>query len=173
MSILTGPKNANLTVLNVLFSLAVMILLLPLTATAQVILAVDDQLKEYWVIEKQVAPEYPGRALVTGKAGCVAVGFIIQSDGSTSEHEVLAHYPSKIFDKSGINAAKRFTYTPSDQNPDKVSVYTLNAFTYTIGNRKKSDSDTHHKLSNACTDAGMKTLKPDVVGGDVSLTEKK
>ena len=59
-------------------------------ALAQAVIALDDQLEEYWVTEKIVAPEYPRMALRRGKMGCVAVGYIIQPDGMTSDHKVLA-----------------------------------------------------------------------------------
>lgn len=175
MSKLTGRKNTGVTTLDVLgyvFSLTTLVLLFPLSATAQVIFAIDDQLKDYWVIEKKVAPEYPERALSTGKAGCVAVGYIIQPDGSTSNHEALAHYPSKIFDKSGIKAAKRFTYTPSDQNPERIPVYTINSFTYTMSTGKKTDLGIHDKLDKVCTDAGRKIIESEAVGDVGSSSEK-
>jgi TonB family protein len=142
---------------------SILILFLPITAIAQVIFAIDDQLDEFWVVEKKVAPEYPSRALERNIGGCVAVGFVIQPDGSTGDHEVLAHYPSKIFDKSAIRAAKKFTYKPSDQNPDKVSVYTLNSFTYEVTSGRKFNPETQKQLSKACTDAAKKVLESDVV----------
>lgn len=147
-----------------------LVIVLPGAALGQVILALDDQLEEYWVNEKMVAPKYPGRAMDRGTSGCVAVGFTIQSDGSTSGHEVLAYYPSKVFDKSAIRAAKQFSYTPSVQNPEKVPVYTLNSFTYEITSGRKLNPDTQNKLAKACKDKGKRILESEVV--DVDLNEK-
>lgn len=147
-----------------------LIIFLPEFALGQVILALDEQLEDYWVNEKKVAPEYPGRAMERGTSGCVAVGFTIQSDGSTSGHEVLAYYPSKVFDKSAIRAAKQFSYTPSAQNPDKAPVYTLNSFTYQISGGRKFNSDTQKKLAKACKDEGKRILESELV--DVDLKEE-
>jgi len=150
--------------------LSVLILLLPKLASAQVVIALDDQLEEYWIKEKIVAPKYPRMALRRGKMGCVAVGYIIQADGITSDHKVLAFYPSDIFDKSAIKALKQFKYSPSVSNPDKIAVLTLNVFTYHVSNDRhggsESGDDKQELLNEMCSKAGKKALEPAFADSD-------
>lgn len=145
------------------FFLSVLILLLPKVAVAQVVIALDDQLDKYWVTEKKVAPKYPRMALRRGKMGCVAVGYIIQADGMTSDHKVLAFYPSDIFDKSAIKASKQFEYSPSVQNPDQTPALTLNVFTYHMSDDENPDGESGDEkrelLHEMCSKAGKKALE--------------
>ena len=97
--------------------------------------------------------------------GCVAVGYIIQADGMTSDHKVLAFYPSDIFDKSAIKATKQFEYSPSAQNPDKTSALTLNVFTYHVTDDRnpndKSGDAKRELLYEMCSKAGKEALGVD------------
>lgn len=135
----------------------------PMTAIAQYVIAFDDELDNYWTVEKKVAPRYPKRALNNGVMGCAAVGYIIQADGTTSEHKVLAYYPSKVFDSSARSAAKKFKYQPSERNPEKIPAITLNVFTYLIvshGRGESEDDEENQKLlSETCANAGKKALQ--------------
>jgi len=147
-----------------------LMILLPGPALAQVVIALDHQLEEYWVTEKIVAPEYPRMALRRGKMGCVAVAYIIQADGLTSDHKVLAFYPSDIFDKSAIRAVKQFEYSPAVQNPDKMSVLTLNVFTYSVTEDSRRDAESGEEkrelLEELCSKAGKKALESASVNAD-------
>ena len=140
-----------------------LILLLPNVVFAQVVIALDDQLKEYWVTENKIAPKYPRMALRRGIMGCAAVGYIIQADGSTRDHKILAYYPSDIFDKSAIKAAKQFIFTPTEQNPDRVSVITSNVFTYHVSDDQHGGSESGDEkrelLQELCSKAGRKALE--------------
>ena len=109
-----------------------------------------------------MAPRYPRKALSKGIMGCAAVGYIIEADGSTSNHKVLSFYPSEVFDNSAINAAKKFRYRPAEQNPDKISALTINVFTYEITTDRviKDESETRNKLAEACKTGAEKALEP-------------
>lgn len=54
-----------------------------------VLLVPSDQLDAYWIAEKVVAPEYPRESLRQREEGCVAVSFVIESDGTTSNHRAV------------------------------------------------------------------------------------
>ncbi len=164
-------RNINLTIIVTLV-FSGLLMLAPKPATADAVIALDDQLKDYWVVEGKVAPRYPKMALRRGISGCAAVGYIIEADGSTSDHKVLAYYPSTIFDKTAIKAAEQFTYRPSVHNADKISALTLNVFTYQISNGKKEfDSETRKKLSEICTTAGKKSFEPHISNTDSADSE--
>jgi TonB family protein len=157
--------NAVLSVMTTILTL----LFFSSAAQAGSVIALDDKLDAYWVVEKKVAPAYPEQALSDGTSGCAAVGFIIQADGKTSDHKVLAHSPNNVFDRSAIQAAKRFRYTPSEQNPDKVTALTVNAFTFQIsGAGRKFDSDQQKELVEICESGARKILEPHMVDSAVS-----
>lgn len=123
-----------------------------------ILVVTSDQLDSYWTTEKKVAPNYPRQSLSKGEQGCVAVGFIIEPDGTTSSHHAVASFPSSNFDKSGIEAAKQFLYKPSDQNISKEAVFTTNTFTYEITTGRKRKDSPYETVGAACTKAAKKKL---------------
>ena len=116
-----------------------------------------EQLDAYWVIEKKIAPHYPDRALRKGEQGCATVSFIIKPDGTTSNHNVLVS-SSDLFKASSVSAAEDFLYSPSEENVDKVSVITINTFTYEISNSSRPDEEKRQALHDACESKAMEVL---------------
>ncbi len=125
-----------------------------------------DQLEAYWITEKKVAPKYTKRALRNGDQGCVAIGYFIESDGTTSGHRVVVFYPSNDFEKSSIEAARQFLYKPSEDNLKREVVFTTNVFTYLISNGPRSDDKKQEELANLCRVAANESLNADA--GDAS-----
>jgi TonB family protein len=113
----------------------------------------SDQLDTYWIVEKQVAPEYPGNSLRKGEEGCVTVGFIIEPDGTTSNHRAVVAFPSNDFNKSGIEAARQFVYKPSEQNPSREAVFTSDTFTFQIQKSTEADEQKRETLASICTES--------------------
>jgi len=127
-----------------------------------VLILLGDQLEAHWIYEKKVPPKYPMSSLQNNEMGCVAVGFVIESDGTTSSHRVVVSYPSKNFNKSAIKAAKKFLYVPSEQNSDREPVFTINTFTYQISGRgKNNDEKVRTTLHELCNKAANKSLNTD------------
>jgi len=116
-----------------------------------------DQLDAYWVIEKKVAPNYPDRALRKGEQGCATVSFVIEPDGTTSNHNVLI-FSSELFKDPSVSAAEDFLYLPSEENVDKVSVITINTFTYEISNSSRPDEEKRQALHDACESKAIEVL---------------
>ncbi|MBT8069879.1 MAG: energy transducer TonB [Gammaproteobacteria bacterium] len=163
--------NINMAIATVASAVLFMaMILLPAQASAQVVIALDDELEKYWIVEKKVAPDYPRMALRRGKMGCVALAYIIQADGTTADHKVLAFYPSDIFDKSAIKAAKQFKYIPSVQNPDKTPALSLNVFTYHVSDDSHGGDERGEEkrklLHDLCSEAGKKALEPALADAD-------
>lgn len=117
--------------------------------------------KAYWYPEKKVAPVYPRRALQKGKQGCATVGYVVEADGSTSTHRVIAVFPSKIFNASSIKAAKQFVYSPTEGNSDKTPVYVTNTFTFQIGGGDGRREEVQAELSEVCNTAANESLNTD------------
>jgi len=100
--------------------------------------------------------------LSRSKTGCVTIGYIIDSDGRTSNHRAITAYPSNGFNQSGIKAAKRFRYQPAPGNPSSMPVYTINTFTYEITGAGENRED-HHRtnLAEICNNAALQQLRAD------------
>lgn len=137
----------------------------PLMVLAQepgsILVVNSENLDTYWINEKKVAPEYPTKSLRKGEEGCVAVGFIIEADGTTSAHRAITFHPSNNFTQSAIRAAKQFRYIPSEQNAGRNAVFTTNSFTFQISSRKKFDEQKQQRLAEICTAAANKALNVD------------
>lgn len=150
-------KNTILTVtLGFIFLLSVNITAREL----ETVLFMDKgQLDSYWLTEKKVAPIYPSRAVITSKEGCVAVLYIIEADGSTSNHRVVVAYPKRHFDRASLQAVKQFLYRPSKKNESREPVFTVNTFTFEIRNHNRdSNDDKREKVGDKCTDAAYELL---------------
>ena len=121
----------------------------------------SDQVETFWVSVKKVAPVYPKKALRKGEQGCVVVGYIIEPDGTTSNHRVVGSYPSDNFYQSSIDAAKQFLYEPTEENTKRETVFTTNTFTFQISNSAKPDKESQTQLAALCTAAANKALNAD------------
>ena len=107
---------------------------MPQTASAdgesQMILVPSDQLSAYWVLSESQAAEYPKKAMRSNTQGCVAIGFVIGSDGTTSNYRSIAFAPSEVFTESAIEATSSHRYRPAEGNQAKQPVFTYRVFTY-------------------------------------------
>lgn len=128
----------------------------------------NDHLGDYWIAEKLVPPEYPKNSLRKGEQGCVAIGFFIEADGTTSGHRPIAAYPSNNFSQSAIRVAKQFLYNPSEQNAAREVVFTTHSFTFLIQLGKKADDEKREKLKELCTNAANKSLTQNTGTADAS-----
>ncbi|MBT8137741.1 MAG: energy transducer TonB [Gammaproteobacteria bacterium] len=62
-------------------------------------------------IEK-AEPEYPKRAYNKCIEGHVLVRFVIATDGTTKDIEVLSSRPERVFDKAAIAAVEKWRFEP-------------------------------------------------------------
>ena len=119
----------------------------------------SDDVETYWSNVNKVAPVYPNNSLRKSEQGCSAVGFIIEPDGTTSNHRTIASFPANNFDKTSIEAAKQFMYEPSVRNKDREAIFTTNTFIFHISKSKNHDEKMSKKLGEICTAAANKALK--------------
>ena len=75
------------------------------------------------VARMMVAPDYPARAANKGIEGFVDVRFDVTKTGATSNIEVISAQPEKIFNKSAVNAIKRWKFTPYERDGEVVAFY--------------------------------------------------
>lgn len=73
------------------------------------------------VPESQVAAKYPNRAIQRNIEGYVDVRFDISALGTTANVSVVNAVPQGVFDRSAVEAVKRWRYRPRMQNGVAVS----------------------------------------------------
>lgn len=109
---------------NLLFFLAVCVGSAIAGQGDTLILASPEQSRDYWKIKQVTNPYYPGEAARKGVEGCAAIGFVIESDGSTSNLRSFAGYPPGVFMRAATDAIRKWKFTPSETNPSRQPVYT-------------------------------------------------
>lgn len=65
---------------------------------------------------KRIAPKYPVDAAKSGQFGYVTLRFLVNEQGEVTAIDTLDAYPAKVFDRSAIQAVKRWRYQPSDKS---------------------------------------------------------
>jgi hypothetical protein len=112
----------------------------------------------YWQMDIANAPvrppRYPKDLLSAGVSGCVAIGFFIEADGSTSGHRILQSkvrsnsnsrtkrsrdYYEMQFARAGVASIKAAKYLPGAENPNRIRGYSHTHFAYTADNESKLD----------------------------------
>jgi TonB family protein len=64
---------------------------------------------------KRVAPTYPKNAARDGKFGYVALRFLVDEQGEVTAVDTLDAYPENTFEKSAIQAVKKWRYAASEK----------------------------------------------------------
>ena len=118
-----------------------------------------EDVQEYWVTKKVKRPNYPRAAALNGIEGCAAIGFVIESDGSTSSHRPLAAHPSGIFLRSAMDSIKKWKFLPSETNTSKQPVYTYQIIDFSLSPGSKTDFE---NAVDICTTAANKSFNTDV-----------
>ena len=67
-------------------------------------------------------PRYPSSMIKKGIEGYVEIGFIVNADGSTSDHKIIKSIPSNYFDENSLKEAKGLRYTK-----DPSFTYSINS----------------------------------------------
>lgn len=95
-----------------------------------------EQLGDVWTLGKTPVPGYPRENLAGGRSGCVAVGFRVEADGSTSHAKVLLVHSDKggklsrkQFGDSSLSWAQRLQYAPVG-TPKPVYTYEITTFQF-------------------------------------------
>lgn len=93
--------------------------------------------------------------------GCVNIAFVIESDGRTSSHRVLASQPRGALDRAGIATISRWRFRPGTANAGRSPVYTQ--ATFTVGRVPvvtRGEAATMEDLSNAMAQACDVSIEP-------------
>lgn len=139
---------AWLSVLTVLAVLAVQ----PAHSQEQdsVLVVPHQQLSLYWTPENAPAPRYPLNASRRLEEGCSTIGYVIEANGTTSSHQVLASWPNDKFANPSLEAARQFTYSPTADNSEREAVYTTYTFTFVLDRNEKEIAEMQENLVRVC-----------------------
>lgn len=87
----------------------------------------DEDSPQLWLISRQEPPGYPLAAVHAGYNACVVVGFVVGSNGRTSQFKVVssksfaAPKPERrMFEDASLVAAASWTYSPSPTNLQRL-----------------------------------------------------
>lgn len=58
-------------------------------------------------------------------AGCVAIGYVIESDGRVRTAKVLRSDPPGVLDEDGLRTARRMLFVPGPENEARTPVYSV------------------------------------------------
>mgnify|MGYP002832175681 CR=1 FL=1 len=68
----------------------------------------------------RIEPEYPMRARQRGIEGWVVIEFMISKVGTIKNPKVLSAHPGTIFNRSALNAVRKWKYNPKIKNGQAV-----------------------------------------------------
>jgi TonB family protein len=89
-----------------------------------------DEVLNYWVVDKSVAPKYPIIAGEEKVSGCVEFSLIIGSNGMADDLIIVKSFPETLFDKPAIEAIEKWIWLPTDTNINKQTVATTIQFDF-------------------------------------------
>ena len=127
--------------------------------TESIVVVTQDDLPGYWSPTSETTPYYPRNAFNKDKQGCAAIGFVIDSDGTTSSHMVLYSYPDKAFDRAAINAYKRWRFEAANLNAKKAAVFTSKTATFTWLDEEHNKPEMIIEMTALCNEVGKKALQ--------------
>lgn len=159
--------NKTLSIVIATTIALVFLLVCPGVASARQLAVIDGKVVTFdgpsnklWINEKRVPAKYPKMALRKRLDGCVAVAFIIESDGTTRKHRVLANSGTTVFNYSAIEAAKQLRYSPTEINPEMTPVIVANVYTYQLNEGNRANKETREELNKICWSGARKALEP-------------
>ncbi|TDR40414.1 TonB-like protein [Tahibacter aquaticus] len=147
---------------------------LPLSATAPIEFRDREKIADLWTLAnaEDNPPFYPAENLQAGKMGCVAVGFQIEADGSTSDVQVLRvvvngaeEEQARGFGDATKIWAGKLRYAPVGR---PRPVYTYDITTFTLAPTKD------RYAADALPDEnGLTTFAPNSTEGSAKTTEER
>lgn len=146
---------------------------LPLAGATPIEFRDREKIAELWTLTnaKENPPFYPVGNLQAGKMGCVAVGFQIEADGSTSDVQVLRvvvndadEEQARGFGDATKTWAEKLHYAPVRQ---PRPVYTYDITTFTLNSTEDRDAAGAPQDKN-----GMTTFAPKSTEASAKTTEE-
>jgi TonB family protein len=89
-----------------------------------------DEVLNYWIVDKSVAPKYPTNAGEDKVSGCVEFSLIIGSNGMAQDLLIVKSFPESTFNKPAIDAIEKWIWLPTETNTNKQTVATTIQFDF-------------------------------------------
>jgi TonB family protein len=83
-----------------------------------------EAVRDYWVINKKIAPKYPLQAKIKKISGCVEFSLIIGSDGKSISPVIIKAFPEGVFDIQATRAINKWKWLPTVANSNRQPVAT-------------------------------------------------
>jgi TonB family protein len=71
------------------------------------------------------------------RAGCAAVGFIVEPNGKLNDIKVLRAWPDAGFGDAAIDMYKSWRFEPTTMNKDRMAVYTIHTVIFQVPGAEK------------------------------------
>lgn len=106
-------------------------------ADGQVHVVPDSQLQQWWHLAQSENPSFPSFSSDHLQEGCVAIAFMIHSDGTVSNERVWRSAWSDLMSRNQYNkfflrVMHQRRFTPAATNTTHDPVYTYQVFTWTV-----------------------------------------
>ena len=98
----------------------------------------DDRTKVWQIVNEQ--PIRREDVEGTPQHACVSLGFIVESDGTTSTHQVLRSKPKGALDAGALKAIKEWRFKPGPKNPNRYPMYTTAIFNAGFANKAQQST---------------------------------
>lgn len=128
-------------------------------ADESLVLVTEADLHKWWAVTQKEKPHYPRGAFNDGKQGCAVVGFVIESDGTTSSHRVLFSHPDAAFDRAAINAYKKWRFEAAEANPSNSAVFTTLTASFTWVDKEENRPEVREQVADLCRREGDHALQ--------------
>jgi TonB family protein len=89
-----------------------------------------DEVSNYWIVDKSVAPKYPIIAGEDKVSGCVEFSLIIGSNGMAQDLLIVKSFPESTFNKPATDAIEKWIWLPTETNINKQTVATTIQFDF-------------------------------------------
>lgn len=88
------------------------------------------ELNNYWVQENKSFSFDSSEFSHPGESGLVIVKYLINSDGQTSDIEIVESKPAGGWDKYAVRAVETISYSPAKENSSRTPVYVTSEFQF-------------------------------------------
>ncbi|BFT29043.1 hypothetical protein D210916BOD24_02190 [Alteromonas sp. D210916BOD_24] len=81
-----------------------------------------EEAENYWVLSKRISPKYPVQAAKQHIAGCSRFKISINSEGETTDAELIESYPNNAFIGPSQEVINKWAWQPTPQNSERKPI---------------------------------------------------
>ena len=107
-------------------------------------------------VRMQCLPDYPESAKLNQIEGKVVLKFVVATDGTAKEPEVIMATPCGLFEEATLKAIARYNFEPAQKNGKPVNSTVQRPFLFRLDTKKLSASANEEVSSFVFTNSGIK-----------------